>query len=226
MSSVLDSSVPLTSLPTRVHPRARKIAVVAWLRKWHAWIGLWGAILGLCFGVTGILMNHRAILKIPVNKGEQRTVQLKLGERNFGSAPEMATWLQSELKFDRPATRIKIEKPTTLNFGGMSVQQPERWLFNFAHPTRSANLEYFVGNRTVKADAFDATLIGTMTRLHMSVGVDAFWVLLMDSIAGSLILLSLSGLALWFGTRGVRKTSLAVGGMAALLVAAWLAVSI
>ncbi len=54
-----------------------------------------------------------------------------------------------------------------------------------------------MGNRFVKLDLVDATAIGTLTRLHMAVGVNAFWVILADTIAGSLILLSITGLLLW-----------------------------
>jgi hypothetical protein len=46
--------------------------------------GLWGAALGLLFGATGILLNHRAVLKIPVEKTVQTTVQLQL-PRAFGT---------------------------------------------------------------------------------------------------------------------------------------------
>jgi hypothetical protein len=44
---------------------SRRALAVKWLRKMHGWIGLWGAVLGLLFGSTGILLNHRAVLKIP-----------------------------------------------------------------------------------------------------------------------------------------------------------------
>ncbi|MDB5932854.1 MAG: peptidase [Massilia sp.] len=45
--------------------RSRRATFLKWLRKMHGWIGLWGATLGLLFGSSGILLNHRAVLKIP-----------------------------------------------------------------------------------------------------------------------------------------------------------------
>src|SRR5688500_13584220 len=39
---------------------------LVWLRRTHAWIGLWGAALGLLFGTSGILLNHRNEMKIPL----------------------------------------------------------------------------------------------------------------------------------------------------------------
>ena len=73
-----------------------------------------------------------------------------------------------------------------------------------------------------KVEKYDATVIGTMTRLHMSTGVDAFWVLLMDTIAASLMLLSLSGTILWTQMRPGRIAFASVLLGAPLLVAVWL----
>ena len=82
--------------------------------------------------------------------------------------------------------------------------QPERWVITMARPERGLSAEYYVGNRSVKLDTIDATPIGTLIRLHTSTGVSAFWVLLSDTIAGSLILLSLTGLLLWTQLHTVR----------------------
>ena len=48
------------------HPANRRATIVRWLRKTHGWFGLWGAVMGLIFGVSGIWLNHRAVLKLPV----------------------------------------------------------------------------------------------------------------------------------------------------------------
>ena len=50
------------------------------------------------------------------------------------------------------------------------------------------------------------------------------WILLVDTLAGSLILLSLSGLALWMLTRRKRTVGLAILGTA-LAVTAGLAIA-
>jgi hypothetical protein len=60
------------------------------------------------------------------------------------------------------------------------------------------------GNSFAKIDKYDASAIGTLTRLHQSTGVSAFWVLLMDTIAISLMVLSLTGTILWTQLRGSR----------------------
>lgn len=87
-------------------------------------------------------------------------------------------------------------------------------------PQRGVNIEYFVGNRYVKLDQMDATPIGSLTRLHMAIGVSAFWILLSDTIAGSLILLSITGLLLWTQLHTVRSIAV-MTSIAALLASTW-----
>jgi hypothetical protein len=82
------------------------------------------------------------------------------------------------------------------------------------------NAEYFVGNRFVKVETQDATPIGTLMRLHTASGVSAFWVLLSDTIAGGLIVLSLSGLLLWTRLHPIKLTAVAAS-LAALLAGGW-----
>jgi hypothetical protein len=185
--------------------RNRRAVFLTWLRKTHLYLGLWGAVLGLLFGLTGILMNHRAIMKIPVEKTVQKTVQLPLPAQGFRSPEDLSAWLQKEL--DLPAGQapnIKANPAKKVVWGDREVMQPERWVISIARPDRGVIAEYFVGNRSVKVDHIDATPIGTLARLHTATGVSAFWVLLSDTIAGSLILLSLTGFLLWTQLHTIR----------------------
>ncbi|HJU71983.1 MAG TPA: PepSY-associated TM helix domain-containing protein [Paucimonas sp.] len=200
--------------------RSRRAVFLTWLRKTHLYVGLWGAILGLVFGATGILMNHRAILKIPVDKAVQRTVQLPLPVGGFTSPQRMAEWLQAELGFAPAQPPLaKSQAARNILWAGREVLQPERWSVTLQSPHRSVSAEYFVGNRFVRLDQLDATPLGTLMRLHMSVGANAFWVLLSDTIAGSLILLSITGLLLWTQLHTIR-TLAAMSSIAALFGAA------
>lgn len=185
--------------------RSRRAIALTWLRKTHLYLGLWGALLGLLFGLTGLLLNHRAILKIPVPKGVQTTAQLPLAGQRPGSAQELARWLQQELQF-RPEqiVAVKSTAAATVLWDGRDVPQPERWNISLQSPQRGVNAEYHVGNGFVRIDRIDATFIGLLTRLHMSVGVNAFWVLLSDTIAGCMIMLSITGLLLWTQLHTVR----------------------
>ena len=211
------------AVPSKARPyrRSRRALFLTWLRKIHLYVGLWGAILGLLFGGTGILLNHRAIMKIPVEKTVQKTVQLALPEQKPATPEELSAWLQSELKFSpEQVVQIKTQPARTVVWADHEVMQPERWSISLQTPQRGVMAEYFIGNRFVKLDHADATPIGTLTRLHMSVGVNAFWVLLSDSIAGSLILLSITGLLLWAQLRALHTLAVATS-VGALLAATW-----
>ena len=203
----------------RQHRRAATIT--RWLRKTHLYVGLWGAVLGLLFGATGILLNHRSILKIPIEKTVQKTALMALPERAFNDETEMAAWLMTELKFTPTAApRIKANAGKKIIWNDREVMQPAQWTFNLHSPHKAFNAEYFVGNRFIKLDTIDATPIGTMTRLHMATDVSVFWVLLTDTIAGGFIVLSITGLLLW--SRLNRIKLIAVGtSVTALLSAVW-----
>ncbi len=204
-----------------VRQRSKRAIFLTWLRKIHLYVGLWGAVFGLLFGATGILLNHRAILKIPIEKSVQTTAQLTLPANDFANPDDMSKWLQKELGFTPVAPAIiKSQAAKTVLWNEREIVQPERWTISLNRPGSGVSAEYFVGNRTVKLDQIDATPIGTLTRLHMSVGVSAFWVLLMDSIAGSLILLSITGLLLWTQLHTVRSIAVMTSA-GALLAAVW-----
>jgi hypothetical protein len=226
MSAVIEGAAsplePASRTPARRAHR-RSVLFMRWLRKIHLWVGLWGAALGLLFGATGILLNHRSILKIPIEKVVQKSAQLPLpadASERFKSIDEMALWLQQELKFDGMQTRIKAEPQRLVTWADRELMQPARWTFNLNSPHKGVSAEYLVGNRYLKVDTRDATPIGTLTRLHMAVGVSAFWVLLSDTIAGGLIVLSVTGLLLWSRLHTIRLTTVAVS-LAALSAGIW-----
>jgi hypothetical protein len=219
---VAPAEVAPAALPDiRKRSRSRRATFLTWLRKTHLYVGLWGAALGLLFGATGILMNHRAIMKIPVEKTVQKTAQLPLPANPPASPEQMSAWLQKELKFTpEQVTQMKAQPARKIVWADQEVMQPERWSVSFQSPQRGVNVEYFVGNRFVKLDHVDATPIGTLTRLHMSVGVSAFWVLLSDTIACSLILLSITGLLLWTQLHTARTIAV-MTSVGALLAGIW-----
>lgn len=185
--------------------RSRRAVFLTWLRKVHLYMGLWGALMGLLFGGTGILLNHRAILKIPVEKTVTTKAQLQAPAEGFASPEAMSSWVQSQLRFTPVSPPlVRVQPAARVEFAGREVEQPSRWTVNLTSPGKGILAEYYEGNRFVNLDHTDATVIGTLIRLHMSVGANAFWVLLSDTIAGGLILLSITGLLLWTQLHTVR----------------------
>ncbi|MNR93291.1 hypothetical protein D3C72_243420 [compost metagenome] len=200
--------------------RSKRAIFLTWLRKIHLYVGLWGALFGMVFGATGLILNHRAVLKIPVEKTVVTTVQLTL-PHSFAKPDQMSAWLQEELKFTPVAPpSIKTQAAKTVIWNGQDVAQPERWTIALNRPGGGISAEYYAGSQTVKLDQIDATPIGTLTRLHMSIGVNAFWVLLSDTIAGGLILLSITGLLLWTQLHTVRTVAV-LTSVGALFAGLW-----
>jgi hypothetical protein len=207
-------------LPSRLR---RRVKFLIWLRRTHAWTGLWGAALALLFGSTGILLNHRAIMKIPAAKLEQTVVQLPLPEPRPADAQALARWLQGELKVAKPPTLVKVEPAQKVIWNDETVQQPELWRIFFASPQQAIDAEYWVGNAFVTVKRQDPNVFALLTRLHKGTGVNAAWVLLVDTLAGGLIVLALSGILLWSRLHGTRlfAAALGLGSLSLMLWFAW-----
>ncbi|MCK9686182.1 PepSY-associated TM helix domain-containing protein [Scleromatobacter humisilvae] len=205
---------------------ARATAVI-WLRKTHGWIGLWGATLGLLFGFSGIWLNHRAVLPLKP-AAERDNSRLALPDPRPADAHAMAAWLQSALSLPEPAGNVRTEKarpaPWAEASASAAAMQPEHWTFNFGAPRVQIQAEYWVGNDAVSVRRTDNGVVATLTNLHKGIGMPVAWILLVDTLAGSMILLSLSGLALWMLTRRRRTVGLAIFGTA-LAVTAGLAIA-
>ncbi len=179
--------------------RSRRATFIKWLRKVHGWVGLWGAVLGLMFGVTGFVMNHRAPpLKISPGAPRVSEVQMPLPVPAPKSPARLEAWLIKELKFDAGRTRVRKEAAQPVEWGDRSVMQPEHWQITLLFkPGANVVADYWVGSQAISLKRSDNSLMTTLTNLHRGVGMNIFWVLLMDTIAGSMILLSLTGVLLW-----------------------------
>ena len=175
----------------------RRIAAIRWLRKAHGWIGLWGAALGLLFGVSGIVMNHRAMLKIPVAQTQESQVQLPLPQPAPTDARALAEWLRTQMPLATAAPRIREEPAHGVAWGDQALQQPAHWTLNFASPRSSVQADYWVGNQFVSVKRSDGNLFAMFNNLHKGVGLGLGWILLVDTLGGSIILLSLTGVVLW-----------------------------
>lgn len=197
---------------------SRRAIVVKWLRKMHGWIGLWGAVLGLLFGSTGILLNHRAVLRIPAVQAQESTVQVPLPSPAPSSPQAMALWLKRSLKLQPEPGRVRLDAPRPVAWGDKSLIQPARWSASFTSPTGNVQAEYWVGNNYVTVKRADNNFFATLTNLHKGVGMSVGWILLVDTLAGSIILLSLSGVALWALTNRRRYVGIIIGTLSLLAV--------
>jgi hypothetical protein len=196
---------------------SRRAVAVKWLRKMHGWIGLWGAVLGLLFGGTGILLNHRAVLKIPAVQVQERTVQIPLPAPPPPDPQALASWLKNSLKLVPDPSRVKAEPARPVAWGDRALVQPARWSASFTSPSGGVQAEYWVGNSYVTLKRSDNNVFATLTNLHKGVGMSVGWILLVDTLAGSIILLSLSGIVLWTLTNRRRTVGIAIASVSLLL---------
>lgn len=186
---------------------AQRGRIIRTLRKIHGWLGLWGAVLGLLFGVSGFLLNHRAVLKIPAVQMDASEIQLQVPEPRPANAREFTRFIQQSLAISHDPVQRKPrkgEQASAARFMGKDMPQPALLEVNFQLPQAAIHAEYVVGNRFATVTREDANVWGFITRMHKGVGANTAWVLLADSIAGALMLLSITGVLLWTKMRGSR----------------------
>jgi len=212
-----------TALPS--HRVNRRLAFVRWVRRTHGWFGLWGALLGLMAGTSGIWLNHRSVMKLELPDQQQTSAQLAMPDPRPATADAMAVWLQQELKVDRPANNVRVERSRPVPWAergseGRPAMQPERWTFVFGGPNKVIQVEYWVGNRSAGVRTTQNGFIATLTNLHKGTTMPAPWILLIDTLAGAMIFLSLSGAILWWETHRRRLAGIVIFGVSVAVTAA------
>ena len=199
----------------------RRLTFVRWVRKTHGWFGLWGALLGLLFGFSGIWLNHRSTMKLSLPDQQQINAQLELPDPRPQNIEAMGIWLQQTLKLDRGPNTARVERARTVPWGervgegnARALQQPERWLLNFGGPNHLVQAEYWVGNRSLSVRTTQNGFVATMTNLHKGTTMPVPWILLIDTLAGSMIFLSISGVILWWESHRKRAVGITIFAVA------------
>ncbi len=200
------NEMTVTEQPSSTSPRSA--GFLRSLRKFHAWIGLSGAAFGLLFGLTGILQNHRSVMKMELGKVEERKVQVELASPPSNpEALSQALSAQFGWSSDRIRTRVQPARPA--KFQGAEVKSTEQWMVSYAGTKHFARAMYIPGNKTVEIEQRDANLWEALSRLHKADNGQKGWILFSDALAGGLLFMSLSGILLWTRLSGSRL--LAVG---------------
>jgi hypothetical protein len=154
---------------------------------------------------------------------QQANTQLALPDPRPETASAMGVWLQQALKADRPATNVRVERSRPVPWAerggaerggeGRPAMQPERWTFVFGGPNKVMQVEYWVGNRSAGVRTTQNGFIATLTNLHKGTTMPAPWILLIDTLAGAMIFLSLSGVVLWWETHRRRLAGMVIFGV-------------
>lgn len=257
-------------------------AFIQWLKRIHAWTGFWGALAFLLLGTSGLLLNHRATLKI--DTGEPRevsSVTLNVDPALITSPEDLGKWAQAEFgtsieprapraeggrgggggpprgeggpraegqraegqrpqgegregraEGGQPASPPAANAPAAApaeaqgeraSFMGREVREAPVWRQSFNGPNGVLNVEYTPGANTVKATRTEQNMLGFLKNLHKGGGMSWVWVLFIDTMAGGLIAMSLTGALLWSRLHGPRLAALGIVGVSLglALFAAW-----
>jgi hypothetical protein len=193
------------------------------VRQLHLWIGAWGALAAILFGVTGLVQNHRALLKLPQGDAtELSKVEIGVPEAARATPEALLAWLRDEHGLPLESVREQGGRPGELN--GQKVRQPSRWLLSGGNARVQWLADYTPGNATLEVRNVRQDPLATALRLHKAAGGGVAWILLSDSFALAMVTLGISGLVLWARGRGPRQMVLSVAGVAALvllLVGGW-----
>ena len=177
---------------------------LVWLRRTHAWMGLWGATMGLLFGVTGMLLNHRNEMKIPLAKQEETRQVLVPPSASLQSPETLEAWLRTEFKLPDAKSRIQKKPGGPVPWGGGQIEQPENWRITLTAPNLSINAEYWKGDASTHIEQKEANLWATLASFHKGSGMSNAWILLTDTLAGALLVLAITGTLLWSRLHGPR----------------------
>lgn len=206
-----------------------------WLKRVHAWTGFWGALFFLMMGISGFLLNHRGQMKIDTGEPvEVSTVQLPIVPGTITDADGLGKWAKKTLdlpvKAQAPkgapaegAARAAKATSETARFMGKDVGKVESWTRSFNMPDARVTVDYVPGANHVTAKRENNGVLGTLKNLHKGVGLPIAWVLFIDTIAGALITMALTGFLLWTRLHGSRLLAgaLAGGALAWALAAAY-----
>lgn len=185
---------------------------LVWLRRTHAWIGLWGAVLGLLFGTSGILLNHRNEMKIPLASQHETRETVVPPTASLQSAEAFEAWLRGKFKLPDAKSRIQKKPGGPVPWGGGQVVQPENWRVTLTTPNLSLNAEYWKGDTEAHIEQKEANAWATLANFHKGSGMSNAWILLTDTLAGGLLVLAITGTLLWSRLHGPRLMAAALIG--------------
>ena len=207
--------------------RWQSATLIKWLKRVHAWSGFWGAVFFLLLGTSGFFLNHRAQMKIDTGEPvEVSNVALPVAPGAIPDAEALGTWAQKELKLPvkgqaprggpgeggRPGQgggkTPKAEDGA--KFMGRDVKPAETWTRAFNMADARVTVTYVPGANHVTAKREEQGFLNVIKNLHKGVGLPIAWILLIDTIAGALVMMSLTGFLLWSRLHGPR---LLAGGL-------------
>jgi uncharacterized protein len=204
-------------------------AFLVWLKRVHAWTGFWGALAFLIIGASGMLLNHRSTLKIDTGAPrEVMSADIAVDPALIKSPEDLGKWAKAEfgLSLEPRAPRAeggggggqkagerggeRSQSGERVELMGREVKQAEVWKQQFNAANGLLNVEYVPGSASVKASKQEQNLAGFIKNLHKGVGMSWVWILFIDTMAGGLIAMALTGALLWSRMHGPRLAAVGI----------------
>lgn len=204
--------------------RWQRASALRWLKRTHAWTGLWGAMLFLLLGTSGFFLNHRNLLKIdtgaPVEVG---AIDIPVAAGAIASADALGPWAKARLDLPVDGKLSTEPAPAAASFGGQAIAAAPKWTHGFNLPDAKVTVDHVPGSAHVTARRETVGALAFLKNLHKGSGLGVAWVLFLDTIAGALLTMSLTGLLLWTRFHGSRLLAVGIAGASVALAtaAAW-----
>ena len=103
-------------------------------------------MLGLLFGASGILLNHRNEMKIPLASQHETRETMVPPTASLQSAEAFEAWLRVKFKLPDAKSRIQKKPGGPVPWGGGQIMQPENWRVTLTMPNLSLTAEYWKGD--------------------------------------------------------------------------------
>ena len=199
--------------------------ILTWLRRSHAWTGFYGALFFFFLGLTGFYLNHRtSIMYIEggVTK-EVASLSAPVEPGRITSEETLTAWMKDEFSIDAEPSRGRGRPGGPVSFGGRMAEQAPTFSVTFRGPNAIITGEYELGANRVLVKRSNPSLLKGLIDLHKVAGVNKLFILIMDTMAGAMMFMVMSGILLWTRLHGPRLA--AVGILGAVAVASAVALS-
>lgn len=209
---------PLLFVPVRW----QRVVFLKWLKRVHAWTGLWGALLFLLLGTSGFLLNHRAILKIDTGAPrEVSAIDVRVPIGSIDNEAALDSWAKTTLGVLGKGRTPIPETRGAVAMLGRELPQADRLTRAFNLVDGRLTVSTVPGSAIVSVRRDSIGIPAMLKNLHLGTGLGVVWVLLIDTIAGALVTMSISGVLLWSRLHGRRLAAigLATGSLTWALLA-------
>ena len=232
-----DATPPTANEPRKTAPKKKraggylfipknlqKAGVILWLRRMHAWTGIYGAIFFFVLGLTGFYLNHRGEMRIENGATHEVAALSVIVEPGaLTTQNELAAWTKQQYGISNEPARARTRPGANVMFDGQPAQAPEQITVSFRGPNAMISVSHEVGSNVVNVTRTNASLLRGLIDMHKVVGVNKLFILIMDTMAGAMIFMSISGILLWTRLHGPRLA--AAGIMSVVVLATFLALS-